>query len=201
MPVQQSSIVAGSISKSLTFFPHRQVEDGRNRGVASLTIITNGTSGATTTNPASTTCERNCLASGLTVNLTAASGLVTAATPNAAGLNYKEGMLIYPYGAGTSTQPILRVDSVGATGNVLGLSVMAAGTSGATAQTALATVVDGSSGPNGLQVNATASGGVITAVAPISGKEGRGYRIGDIVTVIGTSAAAAVTASVASLTG
>lgn len=201
MPVRQTSVGVGSIAGSSTFFPPRPVENERARGVATLSIITNGTSGATTTNNALTTCERSVLSSGLTVNLTAAGGVVTAAVPNAAGLNYFIGQLVRPIAATASTQVVLRVDEVGATGNVIALSVMANGTSGATTQSALATAVEPASGPNGLQVNATASGGVVTSLVPVAGREGRGYRIGDIVTVTVTGATAAVTASVASLTG
>ncbi|MFN7318964.1 MAG: hypothetical protein ACK5S6_05610 [bacterium] len=170
MPVRQTSVGVGTVNSS-TFFPPVPVERGRARGVATLTIITNGTSGATTTSNALTTCERGVLSSGLTVNLTAAGGVVTAAVPNAAGLNYQIGQLIFPIAATATTQ------------------------------TGLATAVDPASGPNGLQVNATAAGGVVTVLAPVSGRNGRGYRVGDIVTVLGTGAASAVTASVASLTG
>lgn len=200
MPVRQTSVGVGTVNSS-TFFPPVPVERGRARGVATLTIITNGTSGATTTSNALTTCERGVLSSGLTVNLTAAGGVVTAAVPNAAGLNYQIGQLIFPIAATATTQVVLRVDEIGATGNVIALSVMANGTSSATTQTGLATAVDPASGPNGLQVNATAAGGVVTVLAPVSGRNGRGYRVGDIVTVLGTGAASAVTASVASLTG
>jgi hypothetical protein len=200
MPVRQTSVGVGTVNSS-TFFPPVPVERGRARGVATLTIITNGTSGATTTSNALTTCERGVLSSGLTVNLTAAGGVVTAAVPNAAGLNYQIGQLIFPIAATATTQVVLRVDEVGATGNVIALSVLANGTSSATTQTGLATAVDPASGPNGLQVNATAAGGVVTVLAPVSGRNGRGYRVGDIVTVLGTGAASAVTASVASLTG
>lgn len=201
MPVRQTSIGVGSIAGSSTFFPLVPVEQGRGRGVASLSIITNGTSGATTTSNALTTCERGVLSNGLTVNLTAAGGVVTAAVPNAAGLNYQTGQLILPIAATASTQVVLRVDDVGATGNVVALSVLANGTSGATTQTGLATAADPASGPNGLQVNATAAAGVVTALAPVAGRAGVGYRIGDIVTVLGTGASAAVTASVTALTG
>lgn len=201
MPVRQTSIGVGSIAGSSTFFPHRPVEEGRARGVATLSIITNGTSGASTTSNALTTCERGVLSSGLTVNLTASGGVVTAAAPNAAGLNYQIGQLIRPIGSTASTPVVLRVDQIGATGNVIALSVMSNGTSSATTQTGLATTVEPASGPNGLQVNVTAAGGVVTALAPASGREGRGYRIGDIVTVLGTGAAGAVTASVTALTG
>lgn len=201
MPVRQTSIGVGSIAGSSTFFPPRPFESERARGVATLSIITNGTSAATTTSNALTTCERGVLSNGLTVNLTAVSGVVTAAVPNASGLNYRVGQLIYPIAATAATQVVLRVDEVGATGNVVALSVMANGTSGATTQTALATAADPASGPNGLQVNATAAGGVVTALAVVAGREGRGYRIGDIVTVLGTGASAAVTASVTALTG
>lgn len=201
MPVRQTSIGVGSIAGSSTFFPPRPVEIGRNRGVASLSIIANGTSGATTTSNALTTCERGVLSSGLTVNLTASGGVVTAAVPNAAGLNYRVGQLILPIAATASTQVVLRVDEVGATGNVVALSVIANGTGSATTQTGLATAVDPASGPNGLQVNATAAGGVVTALAPVAGRAGVGYRIGDIVTILGTGASAAVTASVTALTG
>ena len=201
MPVRQTSVGVGSIAGSSTFFPPAPVERGRSRGVASLSIITNGTSGATTTNPALTTCERSVLSSGLTVNLTVSGGVVTAAVPNAAGLNYQIGQLVRPIGATASTQVVLRVDEIGATGNVIALSVLSNGTSSATTQTALATSVEPASGPNGLQVNATAAGGVVTTVAPVSGREGRGYRIGDIVTITVTGATAAVTAQVTALTG
>lgn len=201
MPVRQTSVGVGSVAGSSTFFPPRPVENGRGRGVATLSIITNGTSGATSTNPATTTCERGNLSSGLTVNLTAAGGVVTAAAPNAAGLNYQIGQLVYPIGSTATTQVLLRVDEVGATGNVIALSVLANGTASATTQSALASAVDPASGPNGLQVNATAAGGVVTTLAVVAGREGRGYRIGDIVTIVGTGAASAVTASVASLTG
>jgi hypothetical protein len=141
------------------------------------------------------------LSSGLTVNLTAAGGVVTAAVPNAAGLNYQIGQLIYPIAATATTQVVLRVDEVGATGNVIALSVLANGTSSATTQSALATAVEPASGPNGLQVNATAAAGVVTVLAPATGRAGRGYRIGDIVTILGTGASAAVTAQVTALTG
>lgn len=201
MPVRQTSVGVGSIAGSSTFFPPVPVEQGRGRGVATLSIITNGTSGASTTSNALTTCERGVLSSGLTVNLTASGGVVTAAVPNAAGTGYRIGQLIYPIAATATTQVVLRVDEVGASGNVVALSVLANGTGSATTQTGLATAVDPSSGPNGLQVNATAAGGVVTALAVVSGREGRGYRIGDIVTVLGTGAASAVTASVTALTG
>ena len=201
MPVRQTSIGVGSIAGSSTFFPLVPVEQSRARGVATLSIITNGTSGASTTSNALTTCERSVLSSGLTVNLTASGGVVTAAVPNAAGLNYQVGQLIRPIAATATTQIVLRVDDTGATGNVLALSVLANGTGSATTQTGLATAVEPASGPNGLQVTATAAGGVVTALAPASGREGRGYRIGDIVTVLGTGASGAVTASVTALTG
>lgn len=201
MPVRQTSIGVGSIAGSSTFFPLVPVEQSRPRGVATLSIITNGTSGASTTSNALTTCERSVLSSGLTVNLTASGGVVTAAVPNAAGLNYQVGQLIRPIAATATTQVVLRVDDIGATGNVLALSVLANGTGSATTQTGLATAVEPASGPNGLQVTATAAGGVVTALAPASGREGRGYRIGDIVTVLGTGASGAVTASVTALTG
>ena len=201
MPVRQTSIGVGSIAGSSTFFPLVPVEQSRARGVATLSIITNGTSGASTTSNALTTCERSVLSSGLTVNLTASGGVVTAAVPNAAGLNYQVGQLIRPIAATATTQVVLRVDDTGATGNVLALSVLANGTGSATTQTGLATAVEPASGPNGLQVTATAAGGVVTALAPASGREGRGYRIGDIVTVLGTGASGAVTASVTALTG
>lgn len=201
MPVRQASVGVGSIAGSSTFFPPRPVEVGRSRGVASLSIITNGTSGATTTNPALTTCERSVLSSGLTVNLTASGGVVTAAVPNAAGLNYRIGQLIRPIGSTATGSLILQVDDIGATGNVTALSVLSNGTASATTQTGLATSVEPASGPNGLQVTATAAGGVITSLVPVAGREGRGYQIGDIVTIVGTGASAAVTASVTSLTG
>lgn len=201
MPVRQTSVGVGSIAGSSTFFPLVPVEQGRARGVATLSIITNGTSGATTTSNALTTCERGVLSSGLTVNLTASGGVVTAAVPNAAGLNYRVGQLIYPIAATASTQVVLRVDEVGATGNVVALSVISNGTSSATTQTGLATAVESASGPNGLQVDVTAAGGVVTALVPASGRAGRGYRIGDIVTILGTGASGAVTASVTALTG
>lgn len=201
MPVRQTSVGVGSIAGSSTWFPLVPVEQGRPRGVASLSIITNGTSGATTTSNALTTCERGVLSSGLTVNLTASGGVVTAAVPNAAGLNYQIGQLIRPIGATAASQVVLRVDEIGATGNVIALSVMSNGTSGATTQTGLATAVEPASGPNGLQVNVTAAGGVVVTLTPASGREGRGYRIGDIVTVLGTGASGAVTASVTALTG
>lgn len=201
MPVRQTSVGVGSVAGSSTFFPPVPVERHRARGAATLTLITNGTSGASTTSNCVTTCERGVLSSGLTVNLTAAGGVVTAAVPNAAGTNYAIGQLIFPIAATATTQVVLRVDEVGATGNVIALSVMANGTSSATTQTGLATAVDPASGPNGLQVNATAAAGVVTALAVVAGREGRGYRIGDIVTIAGTGASAPVTASVASLTG
>lgn len=201
MPVRQTSVGVGSIAGSSSFFPPRPVEIGRARGVATLSIITNGTSGATTTNPALTTCERSVLSSGLTVNLTASGGVVTAAVPNAAGLNYQIGQFVRPIGSTATGSLLLRVDEVGATGNVIALSVLSNGTAAATTQTGLATTVEPASGPNGLQVNATAAGGVVTALVPVAGREGVGYRIGDIVTIVGTGAAAAVTASVTSLTG
>jgi hypothetical protein len=201
MPVRQTSVGVGSIAGSSTFFPPRPVESERARGVASLSIITNGTSGAITTNLAATTCERGVLSSGLTVILTAVGGVVTAATPTTAGLNYQVGQLIYPPASAASTQVVLRVDDTGATGNVTVLSVMSNGTSGAITLGPLVTAVDPASGPNGLQVNATASGGIVTTLIPVSGRGGRGYRIGDIVTVLVTGATAAVTAQVTSLTG
>jgi hypothetical protein len=201
MPVRQNFIGVGSIAGSSTFFPARPVEYSRNRGVATLSILTNGTSGATTTSNALTTCERGVLSSGLTVNLTASGGVVTSAVPNAAGLNYFIGQLIRPIGATASGALVLRVDEVGATGNVIALSVMQNGTASATTQSGLATSVEPASGPNGLQVNATAAGGVVTALVPASGREGRGYRIGDIVTILGLGASAPVTAQVTALTG
>jgi hypothetical protein len=201
MPVRQTSVGVGSIAGSSTFFPLRPVEYARACGAATLSIITNGTSGATTTNNAVTTCERGVLSSGLTVSLTASGGVVTAAAPNAAGLNYQVGQLIRPIASSASTQVVLRVDDTGATGNVTALSVMSNGTSGATTQSGLATAVEPASGPNGLQVTATASGGVVTSLVPVTGREGRGYRIGDIVTVTVTGASAAVTAQVMSLIG
>jgi len=201
MPVRQTSVGVGSIAGSSTFFPLVPVEQSRARGVATLSIITNGTSTASTTNNCVTTCERGVLSSGLTVNLTAAGGVVTVAVPNAAGLNYQIGQLIYPIAATATTQVVLRVDQIGATGNVIALSVLANGTSSATTQTALATAVEPASGPNGLQVNATAAAGVVTVLAPATGRAGRGYRIGDIVTILGTGASAAVTAQVTALTG
>lgn len=201
MPVRQTSVGVGSIAGSSTFFPLVPVEQGRARGVASLSIITNGTSGATTTNPALTTCERGVLSSGLTVNLTAVGGVVTAAVPNAAGLNYQIGQLVRPIGSTATGAVVLRVDEVGATGNVIALSVLSNGTASATTQSGLATNVEPASGPNGLQVNATAAGGVVTSLVPVAGREGRGYRIGDIVTVTVTGATGPVTASVTALTG
>lgn len=201
MPIRQTSLGVGSIAGSSTFFPPRPTETERARGAATLSILTNGTSGATTTANAVTTCERTNLSSGLTVNLTATSGVVTAAVPNATGLNYRIGQRIRPIGSTAASQVVLQVDEVGVTGNVVALSVLSNGVSGATTQSALATSVEPASGPNGLQVTATAASGVVTSLVPVAGRQGVGYQIGDIVTVTVTGATQPVTASVTSLTG
>jgi hypothetical protein len=93
MPVRQSTVGVGLVSSS-TFFPLVPVEQGRDRGVSSLTLITNGTASAVSTNPAATVSERPNDASGLTVNATAAAGVVTSLSVVAAGLGYRIGDIV-----------------------------------------------------------------------------------------------------------
>jgi hypothetical protein len=201
MPVRQTSLGVGIIAGSSTFFPPRPVEYGRDRGVAALSLITNGTSGATTTNPAATTCERPNLQSGLTVTLTATGGVYTAVAINTAGVNYREGdVLLVPLAAGTGGTVRLIVTNVSPAGAVTGCAIWTNVTAGAVTIGPTATLPEEpSSGPLGLTVNATASGGVVTTLAVVGA--GRGYRIGDIVTIAVTGATAPVTASVTALTG
>ena len=201
MPVRQDSLAAGTIAGSSTFFPFAPVELGRDRGVASLVLIGNGTSGATSTNPAATTCERSNLNSGLTVTLAASGGVYTGVTINAAGLNYREGeVLQVPLAAGTGGTLRLIVGNTSATGAVTGLSIYTNVTAAAANIGPTATLPEEpSSGGIGLTVNATAAAGLVTTLAVVGA--GRGYKIGDIVTVTVTGASTAVTARVASLTG
>ena len=200
MPVRQTSVGVGSIAGSSTLFPPVPVEFDRPRGVATLALLTNGTSGASSTNPAATTNERNNLASGLTVTLAASGGAYTTVTINAAGLNYAEGdVILVPLAAGT---PALRliVSTVSALGAVTGIGIYSNTTSGASAAGPLATVPEKPrTGAQGLTVNATAAAGVVTTLAVVGA--GRGYRIGDIVTITVTGATTPVTASVATVTG
>jgi hypothetical protein len=200
MPVRQTSAGVGSIAGSSTFFPFRPVELDRPRGVATLTLIANGTSGATSTNPAATSNERNNLGAGLTVTLAASGGVYTTVTINAAGLNYAEGdVILVPLAAGT---PALRliVSTVTAVGAVTGIGLYTNTTSGASAAGPLATVPEEPrTGAQGLTVNATAAAGVVTTLAVVGA--GCGYRVGDIVTITVTGAAGPVTASVATITG
>jgi hypothetical protein len=200
MPVQQSSTAVGSVSKSLTFFPHRPVEEGRNRGVATLTLITTGTSGAATTSNCNTTVDRSNLSVGLTVNITASGGVATAIAINAGGTGYRAGQTFTVVGSNGTTKVTGRIDQINSIGAATSIVLIGTGTASVTTQTGLATFAT-NTGPNGLQVNVTAAGGVVTAAVPATGREGAGYRIGDIVTIAGTSASTAVTASVASLTG
>ena len=85
-----SGLYKSSIA-SETWYPFPGIELGRAGGaVATVTVTGNGGSGATTkTNQVTTTDGRG---SGLTVNLTAAGGVVTAiALGNAAGSGYRIG--------------------------------------------------------------------------------------------------------------
>jgi hypothetical protein len=200
MPVRQTSVGVGSIAGSSTFFPHVPVELDRSRGVATLTLIANGTSGASSTNPAATTNERNNLAAGLTVTLAASGGVYTTVTINAAGANYAEGdVILVPLAAGTPALKLI-VSTVTALGGVTGIGFLTNTTSGASAAGPLATVCEEPrTGAQGLTVNATAAAGVVTTLAVVGA--GRGYRIGDIVTITVTGATTPVTASVATITG
>lgn len=202
MPVRQTSVGVGSIAGSSTFFPLVPVEHGRDRGVATLALIGNGTGSAVTTNPATTTTERANLASGLTVTLSASGGVYTAVAVNAGGLNYRVGdIILVPTAAGTGTTLKLTVVAVATpTGGVTSIAITQNVTAGASGAGPLATVPeDPSSGGIGLTVNATAAAGVVTTLAVLGA--GRGYRIGDIVTIAVTGATTPVTASVTGLTG
>jgi len=200
MPVQQQSASLGSkLSKTLTYFPHRPVEEGRNRGVLTLSLIGTGTSGVTTQASLATTCERVTLASGLVLSLTASGGVVTAATVSTAGSGYYIGQRVRAVGTTATGVVEFRVDEVTATGGVFALSILQNGTASATTQASIATVADASSGPDGLRVAITAAGGIATAISVVSGREGRNYRIGDIITVTGSGGSTAVTASVTAL--
>jgi len=200
MPVQQSSATLGSkLSKTLTYFPHRPVEEGRNRGVLTLSLIGTGTSGVTTQASLATTVERSNLASGLVLSLTAASGVVTAATVSTAGSGYYIGQRVRAVGTTATGVVEFRIDDVTALGGVAALSLLQNGTASATTQSSIATTADSSSGPNGLVVGITAAGGIATAISVVSGREGRNYRIGDIITVTGSGGSTAVTASVTAL--
>jgi len=200
MPVQQSSATLGSkLSKTLTYFPHRPVEEGRNRGVLTLSLIGTGTSGVTTQASLATTVERSNLASGLVLSLTAASGVVTAATVSTAGSGYYIGQRVRAVGTTATGVVEFRIDDVTALGRVAALSLLQNGTASATTQSSIATTADSSSGPNGLVVGITAAGGIATAISVVSGREGRNYRIGDIITVTGSGGSTAVTASVTAL--
>jgi hypothetical protein len=201
MPVRQDTVGVGLVSSS-TFFPFVPVEQGRDRGVAGLTLLTNGTSGATSTNPANTTNERGGGNTGLTVTLTAAGGVYTGVAIVAAGANYREGeIILVPAAQGTGGVLRLIVGATTATGAVTGLSIYTNVATGAVAiGSATATLPEEpSAGGHGLTVNATASGGVVTTLAVV--RAGRGYRIGDIVTITVTGATQPVTARVTSLTG
>lgn len=200
MPVRQDSVGVGLVSSS-TFFPLVPVEQGRDRGVAGLVLLTNGTSGASTTADAQTVNERVNLGGGLTVTLTAAGGIYTGVTVNAAGANYKEGeTLLVPFAQGTGGVLRLVVGATTATGAVTGVSIYTNVAAGAVAIGPTSTVPeDPTSGALGLRVTATASGGVVTTLAVT--QAGRGYRIGDIVTISVTGAAQPVTARVSALTG
>jgi hypothetical protein len=200
MPVQQSSASLGSkLSKTLTFFPHRPVEEGRNRGVLTLSLIGTGTSGVTTLTNLATTCERGILSSGLVLSLTASGGVVTAATVSTAGSGYYIGQRVRAVGTTATGVVEFRVDDVSATGGVNILSILQNGTASATTQSSIATTADGGSGPNGLLVNITGAGGIATAISTVTGREGRNYRIGDIITVTGSGGSTPVTASVTAL--
>ena len=200
MPVQQSSLALGSkISKTLTYFPHRPVEEGRNRGVSTLSLIGTGTSGVTTQSSLATTVERSNLASGLVLSLTASGGVVTAATVSTAGSGYYIGQRVRAVGTTATGVVEFRIDDVTALGGVASLSLLQNGTASATTQSSIATTADSSSGPNGLVVGITAAGGIATAISVVSGREGRNYRIGDIITVTGSGGSTAVTASVTAL--
>jgi len=199
MPVQQQIVPIGSkLSKTLTYFPHRTVEDSRNRGILTLSIIGNGTSGVTTQTSLATTVERGNLSSGLVLSLTASGGIVTAATVSTAGSGYYIGQRVRAVGTTATGTVEFRIDDVSATGAVNILSILQNGTASATTQSSIVTTADGS-GPNGLRVDVTASGGVATALAIVSGREGRNYRIGDIITVTGAGGSTPVTASVTAL--
>ena len=201
MPARQSSRAVGSLAGSDTFFPPRPVEDGRARGVAGLTLIGNGTSGASTTNNALTVNERVSFGTGLTVNVTTSAGVVTAVAINTAGSGYYEGDRLLYVGSGAATPVILEVNGVNSTGAVTILSFIGNGTSGAGNLTGATTyLINPRRGASGLTVNATATAGVITAVA-VGNSAGAGYRIGDIVTINGAGASTPVTARVTSLTG
>lgn len=200
MPVQQSSIAVGSVSKSLTFFPPRPVEQSRSRFVSALTLITTGTSGAVTTSNCLTTVDRPNLSTGLTVNITASGGVATAIAINAAGTGYRAGQRFVVIGSNGTTKVTGRIDMVNSIGAPTSIVLLGTGTASVTTQTGLATFA-ANTGPNGLQVNVTAAGGVVTAAVPATDREGFGYCIGDIVTIAGTSASTVVTAFVASLTG
>lgn len=79
------------VTTSQTWYPFAPVELGRAGGsVVTVTLTGNGGSGATNKTNQATTSDRN--GSGLTVNLTAAAGVVTAITVgNNAGDGYRIG--------------------------------------------------------------------------------------------------------------
>lgn len=199
MPVQQSIDAIGTVlSQTLTFFPHRPVEEGRSRGVLTLNLIGTGTSGVTTLSNLATTCERGNLSTGLVLSLTASGGVVTAASVTTAGSGYYIGQRVRAVGTTATGIVEFRIDLVSATGGVSSLSILQNGTASATTQSSIATVADGS-GPNGLRVSIAGAGGVATAISVVAGREGRNYRIGDIITVTGAGGSTPVTASVTAL--
>lgn len=111
MPAPVPSTGVGGTT-SLTYFPPRPVEAGRVRSVASLVVVSNGTSGATTqTNRTTTNDGRG--DNALTVDLTAAGGVVTAAAVgNNAGLGYRVGDLVTVTDSSAAGAVVLRVASV-----------------------------------------------------------------------------------------
>jgi hypothetical protein len=93
------------VTNSETWYPFPGIELGRAGGkVATVTLTGNGGSGATTMTNKATTTSKN--GSGLTVNLTAAAGVVTAiALGNNAGTGYRIGdqITVSAVVAGTAT--------------------------------------------------------------------------------------------------
>lgn len=201
MPIRQDRKAIGSLVASQTFFPHRPVEEGRGRGVASLTLIGNGTASAVAGSNRVTTNERPpTVGSGLTVGLTAAGGIYTAVAIVAGGTRYTENQIIRVVNAAGVGILRLQVVAVSILGAVTQLAILTNVSSGATTATPRDTFPENSQGGQGLTVTNTAAGGIVTGLS-IGNSAGTGYRIGDIVTILGTSGTTPVTASVASLTG
>jgi hypothetical protein len=98
--------------KSETFHPFPPVELGRAGGtVVALTVVGNGTSGATSqAGPLATTTNGN--GTGLTVSTTAAGGVVTAIGVTVGGDGYRLGDVITVTGANGSTATTARVSGL-----------------------------------------------------------------------------------------